>query len=128
MRRSAKEFLETLLQLEKTHGISYSEIRPKILFFPKLRAHNCSYYWPHAKCTIYFPNSFSALVMFDWDSQKDFINVDAQVERCTSDMLFQPDYEQNLAVVDTLSDKPKLYAHFLLSIGSSLTLVPPNAF
>lgn len=46
--------------------------------------------------------------MFDWESQKDFLNVDAVVERSTSDMLFQPDYEQNLAIVDQLNDKPKL--------------------
>ena len=55
--------------------------------------------------------------MFDWDSQKDFLNVDAVVERCTSDMLFQPDYEQNLAVVDTLNDRPKLYGDSPLLCG-----------
>jgi hypothetical protein len=47
--------------------------------------------------------------MFDWDGQKDFLNVNAAVERCTSDMLFQPDYEQNLALVDKLQESPKLY-------------------
>lgn len=47
--------------------------------------------------------------MFDWDSQKDFLNVESVIERCTSDMLFQPDYEQNLAIVDRLVEKPKLF-------------------
>lgn len=64
-----------------------------------------------------FPRSFLPDVMFDWDSQKDFLNADARIERCTSDMLFQPDYEQNLAVVDILNDKPNLYV-------DSLTCLP----
>lgn len=42
--------------------------------------------------------------------------MDAVVERCTSDMLFQPDYEQNLAVVDTLNDRPKLIETYLNAI------------
>ena len=47
--------------------------------------------------------------MFDWEDQRNFLNVDAIVERCTSDMLFQPDYEQNLALVDKLNSSPNLY-------------------
>lgn len=62
-------------------------------------------------------------LMFDWDSHKDNLDVEAIVERCTSDMLFQPDYEQNMAIVDRLNDKPKLFVPllaFLPLIFSSL--------
>ena len=71
-----------------------------------------------------FPTSFLPSVMFDWDSQKDFLNADARVERCTSDMLFQPDYEQNLAVVDILNEKPSLYANSLPSMASPHPSIP----
>jgi len=54
--------------------------------------------------------------MFDWDAQKDHLNADPIIERCTSDMLFQPDYEQNLAVVDSLNAKPKLIATYFNAI------------
>lgn len=74
-----------------------------------------------------FTTSFLPDVMFDWDSQKDFLNADARVERCTSDMLFQPDYEQNLAVVDILNEKPSLYANSLPSMASPHPRIPDNS-